>query len=207
MNIKRGEINLTVLDPVVGREISKTRPVVVVSNDKNNEFSATVTILPLTSRNLQKIYPFELFLPKGAGNLPKDSKVKADQIRTLDKSRLLTLIGKLEREEIIQIEKAVKIHLELSWFSTKIQPSPFIDHWILLFLNTRLWQLSRVVSRGHHSEREVKIQSHNSKCQKSSFPSDKLLISYRHLPIPFAILTMEVNNAIHNSSNLWKRSF
>ena len=114
MNIKRGEIYLTVLDPVVGREISKTRPVVVVSNDKNNEFSATVTILPLTSRNLQKIYPFELFLPKGAGNLPKDSKVKADQIRTLDKSRLLTLIGKLEREEIIQLEKAVKIHLELS---------------------------------------------------------------------------------------------
>ncbi len=114
MNIKRGEIYLTALDPVVGREISKTRPVVVVSNDKNNEFSATVTILPLTSRNLQKIYPFELFLPKGAGNLPKDSKVKADQIRTLDKSRLLTLIGKLEREEIIQLEKAVKIHLELS---------------------------------------------------------------------------------------------
>jgi len=98
----------------VGREISKTRPVVVVSNDKNNEFSATVTILPLTSRNLQKIYPFEVFLPKGAGNLPKDSKVKADQIRTLDKSRLLTLIGKLEREEIIQIEKAMKIHLELT---------------------------------------------------------------------------------------------
>ncbi len=114
MNIKRGEIYLTVLDPVVGREISKTRPVVVVSNDKNNEFSATVTILPLTSRNLQKIYPFEVFLPKGAGNLPKDSKVKADQIRTLDKSRLLTLIGKLEREEIIQIEKAMKIHLELT---------------------------------------------------------------------------------------------
>ncbi|MCK4402575.1 MAG: type II toxin-antitoxin system PemK/MazF family toxin [Dehalococcoidia bacterium] len=114
MNIKRGEIYLTVLDPVVGREISKTRPVVVVSNDKNNEFSATVTILPLTSRNLQKIYPFEVFLPKGAGNLPKDSKVKADQIRTLDKSRLLTLIGKLEREEIIQIEKAMKIQLELT---------------------------------------------------------------------------------------------
>mgnify|MGYP001040630860 FL=1 len=114
MNIKRGEIYLATLDPVVGKEISKTRPVVVISNDKNNEFSATVTVLPLTSRSLQKIYPFEVFLPKGAGNLPKDSKVKADQIRTLDKSRLLTLIGKLEGEEIIQIEKAMKIHLELS---------------------------------------------------------------------------------------------
>jgi len=114
MNIRRGEIYLAALDPVVGKEISKTRPVVVISNDKNNEFSATVTILPLTSRSLQKTYPFEVFLPKGAGNLPKDSKVKADQIRTLDKSRLLTLVGKLEREEIIQIEKAIKIHLELS---------------------------------------------------------------------------------------------
>ena len=113
MNIKRGEIYLAVLDPVVGKEISKTRPVVVISNDKNNEFSATVTVLPLSSRNLERIYPFEVFLPKGVGNLPKNSKVKADQIRTLDKSRLLTLVGSLEREEIAEIEKATKIHLEL----------------------------------------------------------------------------------------------
>jgi len=114
MNIKRGEIYLAALDPVVGKEISKTRPVVVISNDKNNEFSATVTILPVSSRNLQKTYPFEVFLPEGAGNLPKNSKVKADQIRTLDKSRLLTLIGTLGSEQIAQIEKAIKIHLQLS---------------------------------------------------------------------------------------------
>jgi len=114
MNIKRGEIYLAALDPVVGKEISKTRPVVVISNDKNNEFSATVTVLPLSSRNLERIYPFEVFLPEGAGNLPKNSKVKADQIRTLDRSRLLTLVGSLEREDIAQIEKALKIHLELS---------------------------------------------------------------------------------------------
>ena len=114
MKIKRGEIYLAALGPVVGKEISKTRPVMVISNDKNNEFSATVTILPLTSKNLQKSYPFEVFLAKGMGNLPKDSKVKADQIRTLDKSRLISLIGKLEQGQIIQIEKAIKIHLELS---------------------------------------------------------------------------------------------
>lgn len=114
MNIRRGEIYLATLDPVVGKEISKTRPVVVISNDKNNEFSATVTILPLTSKNLEMVYPFEVFLSKGIGNLPKDSKVKADQIRTLDKSRLVSLIGKLEQGKIIQIEKAIKIHLELS---------------------------------------------------------------------------------------------
>jgi mRNA interferase MazF len=114
MNIKRGEIHLVALDPIIGREISKTRPVVVVSNDKNNEFSGTVTILPITSRNLQKIYPFEVFLTKGTGNLPKDSKVKADQIRTLDKSRIVRFIGTLEKTEMDKIEKAMKIHLALS---------------------------------------------------------------------------------------------
>ena len=57
MNIKRGDIFLATLDPVMGREISKTRPVVVVSNDKNNEFSGTVTILPITSKNTQAVYP------------------------------------------------------------------------------------------------------------------------------------------------------
>jgi mRNA interferase MazF len=113
MNIKRGEIYLVALDPVVGKEISKTRPVVIVSNDRNNEFSGTVTILPITSKNLKRIYPFEVFLSKGSGNLPKDSKVKADQIRTLDKTRIIKFIGKLTKDEIGEIEKALKIHLAL----------------------------------------------------------------------------------------------
>ncbi len=111
MNIERGVIYLAALDPVVGREISKTRPVVVLSNDKNNEFSGTVTVLPITSKNTEKIYPFEIFLPKGTGNLPKNSKVKADQIRTLDKSRLIKKIGGLEQKVVTDIEKAMKIHL------------------------------------------------------------------------------------------------
>ncbi len=113
MNIKRGQICLAVLDPVVGKEISKTRPVVIVSNDKNNEFSATVTILPITSKNIQRIYPFEVLLPKRAGKLPKTSKVKADQIRTLDKSRIVKLIETIGKKEMAEIEKAIKIHLVL----------------------------------------------------------------------------------------------
>ncbi|MFC1868082.1 type II toxin-antitoxin system PemK/MazF family toxin [Thermodesulfobacteriota bacterium] len=113
MNIKRGEIYLTSLDPVIGREISKTRPGVVVSNDKNNHYSGTVTILPITSKSLKKIYPFEVLLPKGAGNLPKDSKAKADQIRTLDKRRIVKFIGSLDNEEMNKIDKAMEIHLAL----------------------------------------------------------------------------------------------
>ena len=114
MNIKRGEVYLAVLDPVIGREISKTRPVVIVSNDKNNEFSGTVTILPLTSKNPQTVYPFEVFLPKGTANIPKDSKVKADQMRTLDKARLIRNIGCLNQKDIDAIDKAIKIHLAIS---------------------------------------------------------------------------------------------
>jgi mRNA interferase MazF len=113
MNIKRGEIYLATLDPVVGKEISKTRPVVIVSNDTNNEVSGTVTILPITSTNLERIYPFEVFLSKGSGNLPKNSKVKADQIRTLDKARIITPIGTLQKNEIDAIDDAMKLHLGL----------------------------------------------------------------------------------------------
>ncbi len=113
MNIKRRQIYLVALDPVVGKEISKTRPVVIVSNNKNNEFSATVTILPVTSKNLQNIYPFEVLLAKGTGKLPKASKVKTDQIRTLDKSRIVKLIGTIGEKEMSKIEKATKIHLAL----------------------------------------------------------------------------------------------
>jgi len=113
MNIKRGEVYLASLDPVIGREISKTRPVVIVSNDKNNEYAGTVTVLPVTSQNLKTIYPFEVFLSKGEANLPKDSKVKADQIRTLDKKRLVKSIGLLDTRRLNAIDKAMKIHLSL----------------------------------------------------------------------------------------------
>jgi mRNA interferase MazF len=113
MNIRRGGCYLAGLDPVLGHEISKTRPVVVVSNDKNNQFSGTVTILPVTSQSLQKTYPFEVFLSKGEANLPKDSKVKADQIRTLDKRRLVKFIGTLNDDQMEQVDRAVRIHLSL----------------------------------------------------------------------------------------------
>ena len=113
MSIKRGEIHVVALDPVIGSEIAKTRPAVVISNDKNNQFSATVTVLPVTSQHHGKVYPCEDFLPKGVGNLPKNSKVKADQIRTVDKRRLVGRVGNLGPEEIARVEAAMKVHLKL----------------------------------------------------------------------------------------------
>jgi mRNA interferase MazF len=49
MNIKIGNIYLANLDPTIGSEINKTRPVAVISNDINNKYSNTITILPITS--------------------------------------------------------------------------------------------------------------------------------------------------------------
>ena len=96
MTIERGELHLAALDPTIGREIAKTRPVLIISNNINNRYSATVTVIPITSKNLKKIYPFETKLPKGSGNLPKDSKAKSDQIRTLNKRRLVKRDWQLE---------------------------------------------------------------------------------------------------------------
>ncbi len=110
MNIKRGNIYLASLDPTIGTEINKTRPVIVISNDINNEFGNTVTIIPLTS-NTNKIYPFEIFIKQNVGNLPKDSKAKADQIRTVDKIRIIKEIGSLPENIISELETAIKIHL------------------------------------------------------------------------------------------------
>lgn len=108
--ILKGEIYLADLNPTVGSEISKIRPVLIVSNDINNQYAATVTIVPITSTT-EKIYPFEIILPKGEGNLTNDSKAKANQIRTIDKLRLKKQFGRINEETLRGIEKAILIHL------------------------------------------------------------------------------------------------
>ena len=112
MTINRGDIWLANLDPAIGGEIRKTRPVVIVSNNVNNIHNNVVTILPITS-NITHVYSFEVIIPSGIGNLPKDSKAKADQIRTLDKIRLIRQIGNLPVNYITLIDKAIKLHLNL----------------------------------------------------------------------------------------------
>ena len=103
---------LAELSPTVGSEISKKRPVLIVSNDINNKHADTVSIVPITSTTA-KIYPFEVFLPKGEGNLINDSKAKCNQIRTIDKQRIQKKLGKISLEKLKEIEKAILIHLEI----------------------------------------------------------------------------------------------
>lgn len=109
--IKRGDIYWVRLDPVMGSEIGKIRPAVVISNDINNELADTITIVPITS-SVGKVYPFEVLLRKGTANLAEDSKAKANQIRTVDKKRLKNLIGTLPAAVLEKIELSIKIHLD-----------------------------------------------------------------------------------------------
>jgi mRNA interferase MazF len=69
--------------------------------------------LPITSKNIDKINPYEVLLGKGSANLPKDSGVKANQIRTLDKSRIIKYFGGLSEKDINAIDLSLKIHLDL----------------------------------------------------------------------------------------------
>lgn len=106
----RGQIWLVSLDPVTGSEIGKTRPALVISNNKSNKYAATITVIPLTS-STEKVYPFEVFIEKKYSGLAIDSKIKCNQVRTVDKSRLTKNIGLLPEYKIKEVEKALLLHL------------------------------------------------------------------------------------------------
>lgn len=93
--------------------VTRTRAVLVVSNDIGNRHSGTVTVLPVTSRNVGRVYPFEILLPPGTANLSNISKVKADQIRTLDRDNIIKFVGSLEENVLSSVEQAIRIHLGL----------------------------------------------------------------------------------------------
>jgi mRNA interferase MazF len=111
--MKRGEIYYANLNPTVGSEVSKRRPVLIVSNDANNRAANTVTVLPITS-NVSRIYPFEVKIEPQDSGLLKSSKVQAQQIRTISKQRLEgECIGSLSEEIMAFIDRAIKLHLQL----------------------------------------------------------------------------------------------
>jgi mRNA interferase MazF len=108
-----GDIYDVNLNPVIGAETGKCRPALIVSNDINNEFSQTVTVLPITSQPAKKQYPFEVLVLKDAAGLTADSRIKANQVRTIDKHRLVNFIGSLPSEYLPKVENALKIHLNM----------------------------------------------------------------------------------------------
>jgi len=102
MEIKQYQIIIVNLDPMVGREIQKTRPCVVISPDEMNKFLKTITIAPVTSKS--KDYPTRIkFLLEGNENW-----IAIDQIRTIDSVRIIKIIGELGVKEIRKIKAIIK---------------------------------------------------------------------------------------------------
>lgn len=110
--MKRGEIYFANLDPTVGCEIRKKRPVLIVSNNANNKAASTITIVPITS-NTKKIYPFEVLLDTKNAKLPKRSKAQCHQVRTISKIRVEgQRVGLVNEEVMLHINAALKLHLD-----------------------------------------------------------------------------------------------
>lgn len=82
--IQRGDVFWANLDPTIGVEIQKTRPVVVMSNDVINQRSQLVIVIPLTT-NVTHLSPSHVLIPRGEGGLTEDSKALTEQIRAMDK--------------------------------------------------------------------------------------------------------------------------
>jgi len=111
--MRRGEIYFAELSPTVGSEINKRRPVLIVSNNANNRVANTITILPLTP-NTVPVRPFEVLVIAKLTGLPKDSKVLAQQIRTISRTRVAPKkIEGLDQALMQQVETAIKLHLAL----------------------------------------------------------------------------------------------
>ena len=100
MKVSRFEIYLVKLDPTVGSEIQKTRPCIIVSPDEIN-ILRTVIIAPLTSKGFEFIFRPKIKFQN------KNGLVLLDQIRTVDKSRLVKRIGKIEGEKAKEIAEVL----------------------------------------------------------------------------------------------------
>ena len=91
MVIKRFDVYLINLDPTIGSEIQKTRPCLVISPDEMNRFIRTVIIAPMTTKGIS--YPTRVAC-KFQG---KQGQIVLDQIRTVDKTRLVKRLGKIDK--------------------------------------------------------------------------------------------------------------
>ena len=105
-DIRKGNIYYANLDPVIGSEQDGKRPVVVVQNNVANKHSPTIIIAPITTV-IKKIYlPTHIIIYKN-DFLKKNSTILVEQVRVIDKTRLLTYLGKLTDDQIRKLDKAL----------------------------------------------------------------------------------------------------
>lgn len=102
MELVQYQIVLVNLDPTVGSEIKKTRPCVIVSPNEMNKFLNTIVIAPMTSTS--KAYPTRI----SVNHNQQSGWIVIDQIRTVDRKRIIKILGELSEKEIIKVKDVIK---------------------------------------------------------------------------------------------------
>ncbi len=110
---RRGEVFLVNFDPTIGTEIRKTRPALILQNDVSNEYSPITIVAAITSQFDEDLYPTEVLLHPPEGGLTKDSVVLLNQIRSIDRQRLVKRLGVLKNGTMKKIDIALQISLGL----------------------------------------------------------------------------------------------
>ena len=111
MKLKQFEIWLADLNPRIGTEPGKTRPVVIIQTDLLNEFHPSTIVCPLTSKINKDIHLLRVHLKKS--QLNKASDILVDQIRAIDNSRLKKKLGALTKDQIQTLKTNIRIVLDL----------------------------------------------------------------------------------------------
>jgi len=102
MELKQYQIVLVNLDPTIGSEMKKTRPCIIISPDEMNKYLQTIVIAPMTSNS--KHYPTRVEVKHGKTK----GWVVLDQIRTIDRSRVVKLLDTLTQKEIYNIKTTIQ---------------------------------------------------------------------------------------------------
>ncbi len=113
VTITRGDVVLCDLNPVVGTEQTGVRPVVVLQIDRANAVSPHTIIVPFTTKIRRALLPSHVSIPAGVGGLTQDPVVLCEQIRVIDKRRIIKVLGHLDDPSMQQIAKALSAILGL----------------------------------------------------------------------------------------------
>ena len=114
--IKRGDIILVNFDPIIGKEQGRTRPAIVIQNNISNIYSPTTIVAPITSKIYSKEFPTNVQISSANSGLEKESTVLLNQIRAIDKSRVIKRISSLKDAEMRKVDLAIKVSLGLQNF-------------------------------------------------------------------------------------------
>ena len=109
----RGDVVLCNLNPVVGTEQAGIRPAVVLQIDRANAVSPHTIIAPFTTKIRRVLLPSHVFIPAGSGGLSKDSVLLCEQIRVIDKRRIIRVLGHLEQTQMRAVDTALRAVLGL----------------------------------------------------------------------------------------------